>query len=69
MDAPPLRQRSDEPWVSRHRWGIGLALAALMGSGYFLQRRSSRRRRIDVDRVSDNWLAQREFTAGQHPDD
>jgi hypothetical protein len=68
MDAPPLRHRPDEPWVSRHRWRIGLALAALVGGGYFWQR-SSWRRRIAVDRISDNWLAQREFEAGQHPDD
>jgi hypothetical protein len=68
MDVPSNHEQPDEPWVSRNRWRIGLALAALAGGGYFW-RRHSLRRRIAVDRVSEQWLAQREFTAGQHQDE
>jgi hypothetical protein len=45
-----------------------VVFAALVGGGYFWQR-ASHRRRIGVDRVSEQWLAQREFTAGQHPEE
>jgi hypothetical protein len=68
MDVPSLRHLPDEPWMSRHGWRVGIALVALVGGGYFWQRRR-RRRQIAVDRISQQWLAQREFSAGQHPDD
>jgi len=68
MDAPSIQHQPDEPWVSRNRWRIGIALAALVSGGYFWQR-SGRRRNLAVDRVSEQWLAQREFTAGQHPEE
>ncbi len=68
MDAPSTQREPDEPWVSRNRWRIGFVVAALVGGGYFWQS-GARRRRIAVDRVSEQWLAQREFTAGQHPEE
>jgi len=68
MDEPSIQHEPDEPWVSRNRWRLGIAFAALVGGGYLWQR-SARRRRIAVDRLSDQWLAQREFVAGQHQDE
>jgi hypothetical protein len=68
MEAPSIDHQPDQRWVSRNRWRIGLALAAVVGGGYFW-RRHGQRNRIAVDRVSEQWLAQREFTAGQHPDE
>ncbi len=67
MEAPTIQQPQHVPWATRNRWRIGLACAALVG-GYFWQRRA-RRRRVAVDRVSERWLAEREFTAGQHPEE
>jgi hypothetical protein len=68
MDASSPQHDHHEAWVSRNRWRIGIAFAALVGGGYFWHRVDSRRR-IAVDRVSQQWLAQREFEAGQHPDE
>jgi hypothetical protein len=68
MDARSTERKPDRPWVNRNGWRIGLALAALAGGGY-LWRRNARQRRIAVDGLSERWLAQREFTAGQHPDE
>jgi hypothetical protein len=52
-------------WIVRHRWKLGLAAASLLG--FWWQR--SRRRRIVVDRVSEDWLMQHEFEAGREPKD
>lgn len=68
MDAASTQSDTHERWVSRNRWRLGVALAAIVGGGYFWHW-AGRRRRIAVDRVSDQWLAQREFTAGQHPEE
>jgi hypothetical protein len=68
MDAPSIQHQPDEGWASRNGWRVGLVLAALVGGGYFWQR-SRWRRRIAVDRLSQQWLSQREFSAGQHPDE
>ncbi|MBP1636470.1 MAG: hypothetical protein H6Q10_3044 [Acidobacteria bacterium] len=51
-------------WVTRNRWKLALALAAA-ASGFWWGR-SSRRVRIDVDRVSEQWLAEHTFESGQH---
>jgi hypothetical protein len=50
--------------VTRNRWKLALALAAA-ASGFWWGR-SSRRVRIDVDRVSEQWLAEHTFESGQH---
>jgi len=68
MDAPSNQREPEERWVSRNRWRIGLAVAAVIGGGYFWHL-GGRRRRIAVDHVSEQWLAQREFSAGQHPEE
>jgi hypothetical protein len=67
-DASSEQHDQSEPWVSRNRWRIGFVVAALVGGGYFW-RRNDRRRRIAVDRLSEQWLAHREFQAGQHPEE
>ncbi len=56
----------DQPkgWVVRNRWKLAIAAAAAV-SGFWWSR--SRRSRIDVDRVSEQWLAEHTFEAGQHP--
>lgn len=58
----------DQPpgWVHRNRWKLAFALAAA-ASGYWWGR--SRRPRIEVDRVSEQWLAEHAFDAGRHPDE
>jgi len=53
-------------WMSRHRWSLGMVLAMVVGGGY-VWRRMGRDRRISVDRVSERWLAEQQFEAGQHP--
>jgi hypothetical protein len=68
MDTSPASHEQHEAWVSRNRWRIGFVFAALVGGGY-LWHRTDRRQRIAVDRVSQQWLAEREFDAGQHPDE
>lgn len=56
----------DQPvgWVVRNRWKLAFAVAAA-ASGFWWGR--SRRPRIDVDRVSEQWLAEHTFEAGRHP--
>jgi hypothetical protein len=65
MESQSAVHDDHDHWLRRNRWRIGLALAAVVG-GYWWHR-ASRRRRIDVDGVSREWLAEREFDAGQHP--
>ncbi len=56
---------SGEPrgrWSERHRGKLIVAGLALLG-GILWRRR--RQRRIDVGRVSETWLAEREFESGR----
>ncbi len=53
-------------WLSRNRWKIGITLATLVG-GLLWQQRARRKRRIAVGPVSERWLAEQQFDAGQHP--
>jgi hypothetical protein len=64
MHASDTTQERPAGWVVRNRWKVALAVAAA-ASGYWWGR--SRRPQIDVDRVSEQWLAEHAFDAGRHP--
>jgi hypothetical protein len=63
MDAHVVQQ--DRSWLNRNRWRIGVALAAIVGG--YLWHRTGRDQRISVGSVSEQWLAEQTFDAGQHP--
>jgi hypothetical protein len=67
MDAEGATQDQPLGWVVRNRWKVALALTAAV-SGFWYGR-SRRRVRIDVDRVSEQWLAEHTFEAGRHVPD
>jgi hypothetical protein len=52
-------------WAFRHRWKIALALAAVAGGVWWGRRDPGRR--IQVDPVSEHWLAEHMFESGQRP--
>ncbi|RPJ78736.1 MAG: hypothetical protein EHM13_14235 [Acidobacteria bacterium] len=64
MNVDELRQEHPG-WVLRNRWKLALAAAAVAGG--FWGGRSRERSRISVERVSEQWLAEHAFTAGQQP--
>ena len=52
-----------ENWFVRNRWRIGIGAVALLGLWWGRSRR--RRRRIELDPVTDDWLKENEFRAGR----
>jgi len=56
----------DQPagWMAKNRWKLAFALAAAAGAFWWGR---SRRPRFEVDRVSEQWLAEHTFEAGRHP--
>lgn len=64
MDATGAVPDRPAGWIVRNRWKVALAVAAA-ASGFWIGR--ARRPRIDVDRVSEQWLAEHTFDAGRHP--
>jgi hypothetical protein len=62
MDAQALQE--NRSWLNRNRWRIGMALAVVLG-GYWWHR-ARRDERISVGTVSERWLAEQAFDAGQH---
>jgi hypothetical protein len=60
-----LAESDSRGWLNRNRWPIGFAVAALVGGLWW--RRSHRRPPINVGAVSERWLAEQEFEAGQKP--
>lgn len=65
MDDQVAKRDDYSGWVVRNRWKLALALAAAAGG--FWWGRSHPGRRISVDRVSEQWLAEHLFESGQHP--
>lgn len=51
-------------WLSRNRWRLGFALAALLG-GVWWRRSHHHPHGINVGSVSERWLAEQAFEAGQ----
>lgn len=65
MDAHALQP--DQPsWFNRNRWRLGFALLAVIGGVWFRHRRRGPDA-IDVGAVSERWLAEQAFQAGQRP--
>lgn len=64
MQAQEAVQANHDSWVNRNRWKLGLTLAALIG-GWWWHR--SHRPAINVGPVSERWLAEQAFEAGQRP--
>jgi hypothetical protein len=60
MDVVPPNHNS---WLGRNRWKLGFALVALLGGVWW--RRSHHHQRISVGSVSERWLAEQAFDAGQ----
>jgi hypothetical protein len=54
-------------WLRRNRWRVGLVLAAIAGGVWW--HRAGRGERISVGSVSERWLAEQAFEAGQRPED
>ncbi len=52
-------------WLSRNRWKLGLALVAVIGGVCYSRFRRSHS--IEVGSVSEGWLAEQAFQAGQRP--
>jgi hypothetical protein len=65
MDAQAVHE--NRSWLNRNRWRIGMALAVVIG-GYWWHR-AGRDQHISVGAVSERWLAEQAFDAGQHRDE
>lgn len=65
MDAQAL-QPDNNSWLNRNRWRLGFAVAALLG-GVLWRRSHQHSQRISVGSVSERWLAEQAFEAGQRP--
>jgi hypothetical protein len=65
MSGDELEAEHPDGWVVRNRWKLALAAAAV-ASGFWWGRYRGRAP-INVDRVSERWLAEHMFEAGQHP--
>jgi hypothetical protein len=65
MDARAPQPDSDESWLRRNHWRLGMLLVAAAGGGWWWHR-ASREPRISVGAVSERWLAEQAFEAGQH---
>jgi hypothetical protein len=64
MDAHAIQPSDERSWLSRNRWRIGMLVAAAIGGGYWWHR-AGRGQRISVGSVSERWLAEQAFDAGQ----
>ena len=67
MDAHDRQARVEDSWAVRNRWKLVLALAAVAGGFWWVRRDPGRR--IRVERVSEQWLAEHMFESGQRPPD
>lgn len=67
MDAQVFMPDDDGSWLRRNRWRLGLIAAAVAGGIWW--RHSAQQRNITVGSVSERWLAERAFEAGQRSED
>ncbi len=66
MDAAhAIQPDNHHSWIRRNRWRVGMLVAAAIG-GYWWHR-TGRDQRISVSSVSERWLAEQAFEAGQRP--
>ena len=65
----PTVARTDgmRPWLSPPRVALGVVALAALGGGAWWRRR--RRKRIALQPMSEGWLREREYGAGQRPAD
>jgi hypothetical protein len=64
MDVQALQSDHDS-WFGRNGWKFGFVFAALLGGLWW--RRMHRVQNISVGSVSERWLAEQAFEAGQRP--
>jgi len=62
------RHEGTRPWLSAPRVALGVFMLAALGGGA-LWRRRQRRKRIELQPMSEDWLREREYGAGQRPED
>jgi hypothetical protein len=67
MDAQALPSDDHDSWLRRNRWRIGMVVVAVVGGLWW--RRIGRDSRISVGSVSERWLAEQAFEAGQRADE
>jgi hypothetical protein len=67
MDALALHPPNDESWLRRNRWRIGMVVVVVVGGLWW--RRMLREPRISVGSVSERWLAEQAFEAGQRAEE
>lgn len=58
-------QTNHNSWLNRNGWKLGLVFAAVFGGLWW--RRSHRPHGINAGSVSERWLAEQAFEAGQRP--
>lgn len=68
MDAHALSSDNHDSWLRRNRWRLGMLLAAVVGGSVWWHR-AGRDQRISVGAVSERWLAEQAFEAGQRPEE
>jgi hypothetical protein len=68
MDAEALPTNGRGSWLRRNRWRVGGLVAAVVAGGIWW-RRTARARDFSVGSVSERWLAEQAFEAGQHVED
>jgi hypothetical protein len=67
MDAHALQSDNHDSWLRRNRWRIGMVVVAVVGGLWW--RRTGRENRISVGSVSERWLAEQAFEAGQRTEE
>ncbi len=65
MDAEAFPADGRDSWLRRNRWRLGSMLVAAIAGGIWW-RRARRAQSISVGSVSERWLAEQAFEAGQH---
>ena len=65
MEDVQALQPGRNSWLNRNGWKLGFAFTAVLGAVWW--RHAHRSQRINVGSVSERWLAEQAFSAGQQP--